>query len=119
MLDTRRSFVKSFAAFSGAVFLLQDAPPVPGPQPKTPVTPPQPAETQDTDKTETPSKKGYSPLQQEKDLRSTLEQLLTRVRDLKQQLDRLPATRTFSVTVFKQTQEIEKLAKRLKNDARG
>jgi len=48
-----------------------------------------------------------------------MDQLFVRVRDLKLQLDRIPTAEIFSVAVFKQTQEIEKLAKRLKNYARA
>jgi hypothetical protein len=45
--------------------------------------------------------------------------LYTKVIDLKLQVDALHPAQVFSVAVFKQTQEIEKLAKQLKNYARA
>jgi hypothetical protein len=41
------------------------------------------------------------------------------VRDLKLQLDQIHTSEIFSLAVFKQTQEIEKLAKQLKNHAKA
>lgn len=45
--------------------------------------------------------------------------LLAKVSDLKLQVDAIHASDIFSVAIFKQTQEIEKLAKQLKNYARA
>jgi len=56
---------------------------------------------------------------QEKEFRETIEQLFIRVRDLRSELEHVPTAQIFSVSIFKQTQEIEKLAKRLKNSARA
>ena len=44
--------------------------------------------------------------------------LFTKVNDLKLQVDALHPSQVFSVAVFKQTQEIEKLAKQLKTYAK-
>ena len=41
--------------------------------------------------------------------------LYTKVSDLKLQVEALHPSEIFSVAIFKQTQEIEKLAKQLKN----
>jgi len=118
MLDARRSFVQNLAGAAGAFLLFQSQPPIPEPRPRTPVYPPEPAEKQDDTKSDSISPKVNLRLQ-EKELRETVDQLFIRVRDLKAQLDQLPTTQIFSVTTFKQTQEIEKLAKRLKSYARG
>jgi len=45
--------------------------------------------------------------------------LLAKVNDLKLQVDAIHASDIFSIATFKQTQEIEKLAKQLKNYARA
>jgi len=47
-----------------------------------------------------------------------MSRLYAKVSDLKVQVDALHPADVFSVTVFKQTQEIEKLAKQLKNCAK-
>lgn len=118
MFDTRRSFIKDLAGVSGAFLLFQTQPPIPTPRRRTPVDPPEPAEKQDTEQPESTSRIVHLHAQ-EKELRETMEQLFVRVRDLKLQLDRTPTAEIFSVVIFKQTQEIEKLAKRLKAYARG
>jgi hypothetical protein len=46
-------------------------------------------------------------------------QLFAKVRDLKLQVDALHSSNIFSIAIFKQTQEIEKLAKQLKNYAKA
>jgi hypothetical protein len=45
-------------------------------------------------------------------------QLFAKVQNLKLQVDALHPSDIFSVAIFKQTQEIEKLAKQLKNYAK-
>ncbi len=45
--------------------------------------------------------------------------LFAKVQDLKAQVDALHSSDIFSIAIFKQTQEIEKLAKQLKNYARA
>jgi len=118
MLDTRRSFLHDFAGVSVGLLFLQSCPPVPVPRRHTPVTPPQPAEKQDAEKPDTSSLIVQKRIQ-EKELRETMDQLFTHVRDLKMELEHTPTAAVFSVSIFKQTQEIEKLAKRLKNYAKG
>jgi cell division protein FtsB len=56
---------------------------------------------------------------QEKQFRATMAQLFAKVRDLKLQVDALHSSDVFSIAIFKQTQEIEKLAKQLKNYAKA
>ena len=118
MLDARRTFLKNLARVSGAFLLFQTQPPIPTPRRRTPVNPPEPAEKQDAEQPGSTPRSAQLRAQ-EKEFRATMDQLFVRVRDLKLQLDRIPTAEIFSVAVFKQTQEIEKLAKRLKNFARG
>lgn len=118
MVDTRRSFLKSVGGASGSLLLFQQCPPIPEPRRRVPVDPPPPLEKQDDAKPDPNSVIVHRHIQ-EKELRQTMDQLFTRVRDLKAELDRTPTTEVFSVSIFKETQEIEKLAKRLKSYAKG
>ena len=120
MLDTRRFFLKNLASFSASFLLFQSSPPMPGTRPRHPIDPPTPAEKQDTDTPmDNPKNARRAQLQaQEKRFRQTLAQLHTNVSDLKTQIDSLHPSQVFSVAVFKQTQEIEKLAKQLKTYAK-
>lgn len=121
MLDTRRRFLKSLARISTSFLLLQSSTPIPEPRRRLPVDPPAPAEKQDTDNpADTSRNMQRAQLQaQEKQFRETMARLFTKVSDLKLQVDTLHPSQVFSVAVFKQTQEIEKLAKQLKNYARA
>jgi|SRR6267154_1096912 len=120
MLDTRRGFLKSLAGVSGSFLLLQSCPPIPKPRRRTPVDPPTPAEKQDQDTpVDTSRNAKRARLQtQEKQFREAMAELFVKVRDLKLQVDALHPSDVFSVAIFKQTQEIEKLAKRLRNYAK-
>lgn len=117
-MPTRRSFLKNFAGVSGTLLLFQTSPPIPTPRRRTPVDPPEPAEKQDSEKPEAGSR-SVQQRTQEKEFRETMEQLFVRVRDLKLELEHTPTAEIFSVSIFRQTQEIEKLAKHLKNYARA
>ena len=57
-------------------------------------------------------------MDQERNFRQTIDHLYSRVRDLKAEVDSIHSSDVFSVAIFKQTQEIEKLAKQLKSYAR-
>lgn len=117
-MDTRRSFLKELAGGSCTFWFFQGCPPIPHPRVRTPVNPPEPAEKQDADKSEPPSPAMRLRVQ-EKEFRGTMERLFVRVRDLRAELENVPTAQVFSVSIFKQTQEIEKLAKRLKNYAKA
>jgi uncharacterized protein with WD repeat len=123
MFDTRRWFLKNLAGASGSFLLLQSSPPIPTARRRTPVDPPAPAEKQDADNApDASATKGAQRarlLAQEKEFRETMQLLFGKVRDLKAQVDALHPSDVFSVAVFKQTQEIEKLAKQLKNYAKA
>jgi hypothetical protein len=121
MLDTRRCFLKHLAGMSSSILLLQSSPPIPAPRRRFPVDPPPPAEPQDSN---TPvdiarNAKRAQLQAQEKQFRETMARLFTKVSDLKLQVDALHPSQVFSVAIFKQTQEIEKLAKQLKNYAKS
>jgi hypothetical protein len=94
---------------------------MPVPRRRFPVDPPSPAEPQDQDTpADTSRNTKRAQLQaQEKQFRETLSHLETKVSDLKLQVDALHPSQVFSVAIFKQTQEIEKLAKQLKNYAKA
>jgi hypothetical protein len=121
MLDTRRCFLKSLAGISSSFLIFQSSPPIPTPRRRTPVDPPPPAEKQDAENSVDNSRnvKRAQLQAQEKEFRETMAQLFTKVRDLKLQVDALHPSDVFSIAIFKQTQEIEKLAKQLKNYAKA
>ena len=122
MFNTRRCFLKNLAGVSSSFLLLQSSPPIPEPRRRIPVDPPEPAEKQDTDNPDPGRSRTTRRAQlqaQEKQFRETMSRLYTKVSDLKVQVDALRPADVFSVTVFKQTQEIEKLAKQLKTYAKS
>ncbi len=121
MLDTRRCFLKNLAGVSSSFLIFQSSPPIPTPRRRTPVDPPAPAEKQDAENPVDNSRNAQrARLQaQEKEFRETMVQLFAKVRDLELQVDALHSSDVFSIAVFKQTQEIEKLAKQLKNYAKA
>ena len=121
MLDDRRFFLKSLAGISSSFLLLQSSPPMPRPRRPIDIDPPAPAEPQDKDNPPDTSRIAQrAQLQaQEKQFRETMTRLYAKVGDLKQQVDVLHPSQVFSVAIFKQTQEIEKLAKQLKNYAKA
>jgi hypothetical protein len=119
MLDTRRCFLKNLAGVSSSFLLFQSSP-IPQPRRRFPVDPPTPAQKQDAEEPPDNSRNAKrTQLQaQEKQFRETMSRLYTKVSDLKVQVDALHPADVFSIAVFKQTQEIEKLAKQLKNYAK-
>jgi hypothetical protein len=118
MFATRRSLLRGFAALYGSLSLFQSCPPIPTPRVRTPAEPPTPAEKQDSDASGTNSVT-IQRRTQEKEFRETAAELFVRVRDLNADLDHTPGASVFSVSIFKRTQEIEKLAKRLKSYAKS
>lgn len=58
-------------------------------------------------------------LQNQRQLRSDVGKLYELVSDLKEQVEKTDASATFSVSLVKKAQQIEKLAKQIKNLARG
>ena len=121
MLDTRRCFLKSLAGLSGSFLFLQSSPPIPTPRRRTEVDPPTAEDKQDAEHPAdaTLGARRAQLQAQEKQFRETLSRLHTKVTDLKTQVDALYPAQVFSVSIFKQTQEIEKLAKQLKTYAKA
>ena len=121
MLDTRRCFLRNLAGLSSSFLIPQSAPPIPEPRRRTPVDPPSGAEKQDTADPVSISRGEQRArlLAQEKQFRETIGRLFAKVRDLNLQIAALHTSDIFSVAIFKQTQEIEKLAKQLKNCAKA
>ena len=121
MLDTRRCFLKNLAGISSSFLPVQSPAPIPEPRRRLPIDPPEPAEKQDTDNPDPSRSRTARRAQlqaQEKQFRETMTRLFTKVSDLKLQVDALHPSDVFSIAVFKQTQEIEKLAKQLKTYAK-
>ena len=119
MFNTRRCFLKNLAGISSSFLLYQSSPPIPHPRRSTEVDPPTAEDKQDREHP-ADSTLGVRRAQvqtQEKQFRETMAHLYTKVSDLKFQVDALHPSQVFSVAVFKQTQEIEKLAKQLKTYA--
>jgi hypothetical protein len=118
MFATRRSLLKSFATLYGSLTFFQNCPPIPTPRVRTPVEPPPPADRQDVDASGANSVTTQRRIQ-EKEFRETAAELFLRVRDLNADLDHTPTASVFSVSLFKRTQEIERLAKRLRSCAKS
>ena len=120
MLDTRRCFLKSLATLSSSFLLFQSSPPIPGTRPKHPINPPPPAEPEDQDQSVDSGRDAQrTRLQaQEKQVRDTMSRLYGKVSELKTQVEELHPSQVFSVAIYKETQEIEKLAKQLKSYAK-
>ncbi|MGB2590241.1 MAG: hypothetical protein WBG02_16130 [Candidatus Acidiferrum sp.] len=121
MLDTRRFFLKGLAGLSSSAFLFQSCPPIPTPRVRTPINPPPPAEPSQGDNTPDDHKIDQRAQlhAQEKQFRETMDRLCFEVNDLKRQVDAIHTAEIFSVDIFKETKEIEKLAKQLKNYAKS
>jgi len=115
---TRRQFLCGSAALATAALALpllaqqvQHGMPVP----------PQPAGPSETEQPATAPK--FDPLlimeEHEKDFRKKLEEIYEKVHELKMEADATPTADIFSVKIYKQTKEIESLAKQLKKLAKS
>jgi len=119
MLDSRRSFLFSFAGL-GILAVLQQQPPTPI-RPRNEPLPehPEPAQKLPTGPQGTSHSNNPAALvAHEKELRETTDHLLIKVQEFRAQLDGTHTADVFSVNMYKQTEEIEKLAKLLKSRAR-
>lgn len=63
--------------------------------------------------------KAAMPPQNEQEFRDSVERLSVLVNELKQELEKTETTQVLSVRTYKKAQEIEKLAKQIKNKAKG
>jgi hypothetical protein len=119
MIDSRRSFLHSLAA-TGILAALQQQPPTPirsraEPMPEHP----EPAQKLPTGSQRKANRNNPAALvAHEKELREATDQLLIKVQEFRAQLDGTHTTDVFSVSMYKQTEDIEKLAKLLRNRAK-
>lgn len=118
MLDSRRSFLSAFAA-TGLLAMLQQQPPTPT-RPRNEQMPPHPEPGQKLPTAPEPKKKTdlSTLVAHEKDLRDATDKLLIKVQEFRAQLDGAHTADVFSVNMYKQTEDIERLAKLLKTRAK-
>jgi hypothetical protein len=118
MMERRRSFLRVFAAVlagtvSGQSFAFQEKRRS-MPEPPTPASP---KETKREPGDPQSSQRAMLKLN-EKEFRESLAHLYDRVSELKRDVETLHTTDIFSMKLYKQTDEIEHLAKRLRSLAR-
>ena len=121
MHKTRREFVIRLAAVAG---LAGYAIPAFEQTRRGMPTPPPPAEphAQVSDAAASPGSSGLKRvllLQNEKEFRTGVEHLFELTSDLHEEVQRTTTTDVLSVRMYKKMEEIEKLAKQLKNKAKG
>jgi hypothetical protein len=122
MRETRRSFLMTLAAAASALVAgngigFTQFPPTPPP-------PPQPAQTRNpaeirSDPRAVAAAKRAAMQQNEKEFREGIERLYKLTSDLREEVLNTKTTDVLSVHMIKKTEEIEKLAKLLKNKAKG
>jgi hypothetical protein len=119
MLNSRRSFLTSFVAASAFAFLRQQ-PPTPVRSRSNPLPDhPEPGQKLPSSPQGTKQENKQAALvAHEQDLRDATDQLLIKVQEFRAQLDGTRTSDVFSVGMYKQTQEIERLAKLLRSRAK-
>jgi hypothetical protein len=120
MLKTRRTFLQWLAPFAASTLVFPARLPAQRPNRGMP-NPPPPADPSETLQQNSGPHLDRRLIveQHEKDFRQTLDHLYDLVRQLKLEVENTPTSQVFSVKIYKQTQEIEKLAKRLKSRAKS
>lgn len=122
MHETRRDFFTSAALLSAGLalprgILAAQNPPTPPPKPQPGYTP-NPAEIY-SNSAEAARAKRARLLENEKEFREGVERLYQLASSLRDELQKTPTTEVFSIHIVKETEEIEKLAKRLKSQAKS
>jgi hypothetical protein len=122
MRESRRTFFFNAAVLSGALAVpsritFAQFPPTLPPPPR-PAQTPNPAEIH-SDPAAAAAAKRARLLQNEKEFREGVERLYQLTSDLRDELQKTMTTDVLSVRMVKKTEEIEKLAKLLKNKAKG
>lgn len=122
MHETRRDFFSNVALLSAFLALPQKVvaaqnPPTPPPQPQPGYTP-NPADIH-SNPAEAAAARRARLLENEKEFRDGVERLYQLTSALRDELEKTPTTEFFSIHIVKETQEIEKLAKRLKSQAKS
>lgn len=120
MQESRRSFLHGSAAL-GACALFPAASLLSQQPHRGMPDPPQAAGPSETEQPVTRPKIDPRAIMQqhEKDFRDSLNELYEKVRELKAQADNTPTSEIFSVKIYDETKEIEKLAKQLRNRAKN
>lgn len=114
MLETRRQFVISLAAASGLA-TPNDLFQLGGAQPGLPKAPKgENREDQEGDRTDPKIARRILLAQNARDFRQGVAQLSVMIQELKEEVDKAPALDILSVRMYKKTEEIERLAKKLK-----
>jgi len=122
MRETRRVFVMAMAAAAGFL-AAEDGWPF-AQYPPTPPPPPQPAEIPNSAEIRsnpqaTAAAKRAWLKQNEKEFREGIERLYQLSSELREEVQKTTTTDVLSIRMVKKTEEIEKLARRLKNRAKG
>jgi hypothetical protein len=122
MLETRRVFVLAMAGAAGFLateedWLYAQYPPTPPPPPQ-PAETPNPAEMHSNPRAAAAAKRARMQ-QNEKEFREGVERLYQLSGELREEVQKTTTTEVLSVHMVKKTEEIEKLAKLLKNKAKG
>lgn len=123
MLETRRDFVLALAVLSGS--LLAARSPALAQRTTGFPRPPKPADPQEQDKNDLSRPKDLTTSRQarlpfnEKQFRTDVEKLWQLSSDLRNEVQSTATSKVFSVSMFRKTEEIEKLARRLKSLAKG
>ena len=121
MRETRRNFFANLALLSGSLALpraisASQNPPTP-PPPPAPAQIPNAAEARPSPAEAAAMRARL--LQNEKEFREGVERLYQLTSGLRDELQKTPTANVFSVHLVKQTEAIEKLAKRLKSQAKS
>ncbi len=121
MRETRRNFFANLALLSGSLALPRaisaaQNPPTP-PPPPAPAQIPNAAEARPSPAEAAAMRARL--LQNEKEFRDGVERLYQLTSGLRDELQKTPTANVFSVHLVKQTEAIEKLAKRLKSQAKS
>lgn len=122
MGETRRDFFANAALLSAGLALSRGIlstqnPPTPPPKPQPGYTP-NPAEIH-SNPAEAAAAKRARLLENEKEFREGVERLYQLSAGLRDELQKTPTAEVFSLGIVKQTEAIEKLAKRLKSQAKS
>jgi len=121
MPESRRNFFVSAAFVSASLafpgILVAQNPPTPPPKPQPGYTP-NPAEIH-SNPAEAAAANRARLLENEKVFRVGVERLYQLTSELRDEIQKTPTTAVFSLSIVKKTEEIEKLAKRLKSQAKS
>ena len=122
MRESRREFFANAALLSACLALSREIaaaqnPPTPPPKPEPGYTP-NPAEIHSNSAGAAAAARARL-LENEKEFRDGVERLYQLASGLRDELQKTPTTEVFSIRIVKKTEEIEKLAKRLKSRAKS